>query len=90
MEPSAQTLRKATDPEIHQAITGVYDKFEKAGRKPPNVKELPGEVKEELGATGREATINRIQVCADSDEHKKRRWKVGRTVAHMKRQAPDF
>jgi hypothetical protein len=85
---SARTLRKATDAEIHDMITKIYDEAEKTNSKPPNVKEIGPLAKQRLDAISLEASAHHIQNCADAEKHKVRRRKPGATVASEKRSAP--
>lgn len=80
-EPAAIPLRGASDKEIICAITAVYNELEKAGRKPPNVKELLKPVQEKLRASNLEATQGRIGAHSEAPQFKDRRWKRGRKRA---------
>jgi hypothetical protein len=76
--------RPASDSRIHAAITLVYDEAERTGAKPPNIKELPRLVKDELRKTGHEASGNRIAELARQPQHGQRRRKPGPTLASEK------
>jgi hypothetical protein len=82
-------LRSASNQQIHDAITRVYDEEERNGRKPPNIRELPEQVEKELRKTGHEASGNRIMRLGEAEQHIKRRRKPGKTLASEKRKA-DF
>jgi hypothetical protein len=78
-------LRPAPDFLIHKMISEVYSDTERAGLKPPNLKEIAAPVQERLSAKGHEASARRIQQVAEADEHKGRRRKPGTTVTSEKR-----
>jgi hypothetical protein len=78
-------LRPAPDSRIHKTICEVYDDAERAGLKPPNLKEIVAPVQNKLSAKGYVATGRRIQQLAESDAYKCRRRKPGVTVASEKR-----
>jgi transposase len=78
-------LRPAPDFLIHKMISEVYSDTERAGLKPPNLKEIAAPVQEKLSAKGHEASARRIQKVAEADEHKSRRRKPGTTVTSEKR-----
>ena len=78
-------LRKASESRIHEAISKEYDKAERAGLKPPNVREIVRPVQESLRSEGYQATGRRIERLADSEVHKRRRRRPGRTLASEKR-----
>jgi len=79
------TLRRATTVEIDYAITAVYHDAEADRVKPPNLKELVPLVKSKLRTDYRDATYQRIQECAGTDSHRRRRRPAGRTVASDRR-----
>jgi hypothetical protein len=83
----SEDLRPASDPRIHTAITAVYDAAEQAREKPPNIRELPKPVREELRKTGHSASGNQIMRLADDEKHHKRRRKPGKTLLSEKRKA---
>jgi hypothetical protein len=72
-------LQFASDDQIDQAIKGVYDAFEEAGRKPPNINEIPQPVQERLAKRSlRARSARRIKVRADTEKFKARRRPSGR------------
>ncbi len=71
--------------EIHKAITAVYNDAEAHGRKPPNIKELPGAVQPLLKARGYQTSSRNIQILGDCPEHKRRRRPPGKTLASQHR-----
>jgi hypothetical protein len=73
----AHPIRKATDAEIHEAITAVYDDADRAGRKPPNVKELISPLKQKMAERHLTATRKRMDDAASAKQHQKRRLPVG-------------
>jgi hypothetical protein len=78
-------LRPAPDFLINKTISEVYYDAERAGLKPPNLKEIAAPVQKKLSAKGHEASARRIQQVAEADEHKSRRRKPGTTVMSEKR-----
>jgi hypothetical protein len=70
-------LTKASDDEIHAALTKVYDYAAKQGMKPPNVKEVIPPVQSILRKQDREASGVRIDKLNEHDQHKRRRGDVG-------------
>jgi hypothetical protein len=88
-DDTSEELRRARDPQIDAAITAVYDKAEKTGAKPPNIRELPEPVQKELREKGRAASGMQIMRLADDEKHRRRRRKPGKTLASEKRKA-DF
>jgi len=85
----AADLRPASEQQIHAAITRVYDNADRTGEKPPNIRELPGLVQQDLRETGHAASGNRIMRLAEAKQHADRRRKPGATLASEKRKA-DF
>jgi hypothetical protein len=89
-DPAPPVPRKPLSPapvrEIRRALTDEYDEAETEGRKPPNVKEVVGPVKERLRENGYEASGRRISDLAGEEEYKSRRRKPGPTLASEKRQ----
>jgi len=88
--PSAQgtsgdKLRPARVANINEAIRAVYDDAERAGQKPPNVKEVVKPVQAKLRDNDLEASGRRIQERAEAEEYKKRRRKPGLTLASERR-----
>jgi hypothetical protein len=70
-------LRRADKAAIRQAITDVYDGCDQRRTKPPNIKELPAQVRLLLHSRGLTASNNRISTLGDAPEFKKRRGRVG-------------
>jgi len=88
-DDTSEELRPASDPQIDAAITAVYDKAEKTGAKPPNIRQLREPVLKELREKGRAASGRQIMQLADDEKHRKRRRKPGKTLVSEKRKA-DF
>jgi hypothetical protein len=82
---SEDALRKAPNGTIRAAITAAYDEAERAGQKAPNVREVVKPVQAKLRDQGFEASGSQIQALADAEEYKKRRRKVGVTLASERR-----
>jgi hypothetical protein len=80
-EPAPKPARES---KIHLAITAAYDAAAAAGDKPPNVNEIIGPVQAQLRAAGYEASGRQIRELAGADQHRKRRRKIGKTVASEK------
>jgi hypothetical protein len=74
-------LKPAPDRIVIEAIRCAYDAAEDAGRKPPNIKELPAAVQPFLQQKGFSASGRRIQQLGDDEEFKRRRRRPGKTVA---------
>jgi hypothetical protein len=74
-------LKPAPAPIVIEAIRCAYDAAEVAGRKPPNIKELPAAVQPFLQHKGVSASGRRIQQLGDHEEFKRRRRRPGKTVA---------
>jgi hypothetical protein len=83
--PPSNDLRPASVQKINNAITAVYDEAERTGGKPPNIRELPKPVQEELRKTGHTASGNRIMQLGEAEQHDRRRRKPGKTIASEKR-----
>src|SRR5262249_31113850 len=84
-ETSGDELGAASVAIIKETISAVYDDAERAGQKPPNVKEVVELVQAKLRDNGLEASGRRIQEMADAEEYKKRRRKPGLTLASERR-----
>lgn len=87
-QPSAASMpepRRALPTKIDEAITAAYDEAERAGKKPPNLKEIAALVQATLRNQGLKASGLQIQDRAGADEFKKRRRKPGATVASESR-----
>jgi hypothetical protein len=82
-------LRPASDSKIDDAITRVYDEAIRNGEKPPNIRELPDPVLQELRKSGYIASGNRIMELGEAADHARRRRKPGKTLKSEKRKA-DF
>jgi hypothetical protein len=74
-------LKPAPDRIVIEAIRRAYDNAEDAGRKPPNIRELPAAVQPFLQRKGFSASGRRIQQLGDDGEFKRRRRPPGKTVA---------
>jgi len=75
--PSVQ-LRPAPESEIRNAVQAEYDEAAEAGRKAPNIKEVPPLVQVRLEARGFDASQREIARVADG--YKDRRRPSGRTL----------
>jgi hypothetical protein len=71
-------LRHASKAEIRTAIEAIYDDADRTGKKPPNVKELPGLVQALLRQQERQASGRHILQLAPEFAHRRRR--PGRTL----------
>jgi hypothetical protein len=74
-------LKPAPDRIVIEEIRRAYDAAEDAGRKPPNIRELPATVQPFLQQKGFSASGRRIQQLGDDEEFKRRRRPPGKTVA---------
>jgi hypothetical protein len=88
-ETASDRIRPATEEQIRGAITAVYNQAKILRNKPPNIRQLPGPVQEELRRTGRRASGNQIMKIGEEKEFADCRWPIGKTVANEKRKA-DF
>jgi hypothetical protein len=77
----SQPLAPAPSSMIDTAISDAYSEAERAGQKPPNLKEIVAPVQTKLLAQGHQASGRQIQKLAEAAKHKKRRRKVGPTIA---------
>jgi hypothetical protein len=84
INPEATERKRAPLKLIDTAISAVYDEAEKAGTKPPNLKEIGAAVNKKLCTDGYEASDRRIQEIASVEKHAKRRRKPGKTVLSEK------
>jgi hypothetical protein len=78
-------LRMASASMIDTEISDAYSAAERAGQKPPNIKEIAKVVQDGLLAKGYQASVPKIQKLAEAEKHKRRRRKPGATVASEKR-----
>ena len=78
---SRQPLAPAPNSMIDTAISDAYSEAERAGQKPPNLKEIVAPVLTKLLAQGHQASGRQIRKLAEAAKHKKRRRKVGPTIA---------
>jgi hypothetical protein len=81
-------LQMAPASMIDTEINDAYSAAERAGQKPPNIKEIAKVVQDRLREKGYQASVPKIQELADAEKHKKRRRKPGATVASEKRRLP--
>jgi hypothetical protein len=79
-QDSALTLKQAPALAIHEAIRTAYSDAEIAGRKPPNIKELPAAVLPLLQAKGYHASGRRIMDLGRTPEHLSKRGAPGKTL----------
>jgi hypothetical protein len=82
---SPEELKLAPDPIVIEAIRAAYDAAEKAGTKPPNIKELPAAVQPLLQQKGFSTSGRHIMRLGDAEEFKRRRRPPGKTVASERR-----
>jgi hypothetical protein len=82
---SPEELKPAPDPIVIEAIRGAYDAAEKAGTKPPNIKELPAAVQPLLQQKGFSTSGRHIMRLGDAEEFERRRRRPGKTVASERR-----
>jgi hypothetical protein len=82
---SRYPLAPAPNSLIDTAISDVYSEAERARQKPPNLKEIVAPVQTKLLAQGHQASGRQIQILAEAAKHKKRRRKVGPTIARESR-----
>jgi hypothetical protein len=80
-----EELKPAPDPIVIEAIRCAYDAAEKAGTKPPNIRELPAAVQPILQQQGYYSSGRHIMRLGDADEFKRRRRRPGKTVASERR-----
>jgi hypothetical protein len=73
-------LKPAPDRIVIKAIRWAYDAAEDAGRKPPNIRELPAAVQPFLQQKGYSASKRRIQLLGEAEEFKRRRRPPGKTL----------
>jgi hypothetical protein len=73
-------LRRAQDRIVIEAIRDAYDAAEKAGTKPPNIKELPAAVQPLLQQKGFYCSGRRIMQLGDAEEFTRRRRRPGKTL----------
>ena len=78
-------LKPAPKKEISAAITAAYDAAHAAGRKPPNIKELPAAVLPLLEEKGYHASGRLIQHLGEAQEFRRRRRQPGKTISSEKR-----
>jgi hypothetical protein len=78
-------LKPAPQRIVIEAITCAYDAAEDAGRKPPNIKELPAAVQPFLQQKGFYSSGRRIMQLGDREEFQSRRRLRGPTVASERR-----
>ena len=78
-------LKPAREKDISAAITAAYDAAHAAGRKPPNIKELPAAVLPLLEEKGYHASGRSIQHLGEAQEFKRRRRQPGKTISSEKR-----
>jgi hypothetical protein len=75
---TTERARRATDEQIHQVISAIYDYAEKQGMVRPNLHDIGKHVRPRLCRQGLIATSIRIQKLADDKRHAERRGAVGR------------
>jgi hypothetical protein len=63
---------------IRNILKEIYKEAEDTNTKPPNIKELPGNVRPRLKALGYKAAGQRIQTIGEEQEFKRRRLEPGR------------
>jgi hypothetical protein len=78
-------LKPAPHKEIRAAIKAAYDAADAAGRKPPNIKELPAAVLPRLVEKGYHASGRLIQQVGDAQEFRLRRRRPGKTISSEQR-----
>jgi hypothetical protein len=77
------TMKPASEVSIRAEIKAVYDEAEGSGRKPPNNKELPKEVRPRLNDKGFDASANRIMEVGTAFQNRRRL--PGATLASERR-----
>ena len=85
LEKPENTLRRAPDATIEQAIEDVYNEAEAANKKPPNIKELSIPVLLLLKNQGYETSKSRIMKAGEKPDFQRRRWKQGKTLKNEQR-----
>jgi hypothetical protein len=70
---------------IKETIATIYNAAEKSGAKPPNINELPRQVRDLLASSGYMAPARQIQDLGGSPEFKCRRRPVGKTLKSEQR-----
>jgi hypothetical protein len=76
-----KSLKQAPRAIVVEAIKSAYDAADAAGRKPPNIKELPAAVRPLLEKKGFETSGRNIQQLGEAEEFKCRRRPPGKTVS---------
>jgi hypothetical protein len=76
-----KSLKQASEAMIIKAIKSAYDAADAAGRKPPNIKELPTAVRPLLEEKGFYASGRYIEELGAAEEFKRRRRPPGKTVS---------
>jgi hypothetical protein len=84
-QADSHSLKPAPNKEISAAIKAAYDAADAAGRKPPNIKELPAAVQPRLEENGYCASARSIQKVGEAQEFKRRRRQPGRTISSEQR-----
>jgi hypothetical protein len=82
---SSQKLREAPRELVDREIAAVYDEAEAAGRKPPNIKELPKAVLARLKSNGFHSSQALISELGRSSKHASRRRQPGITLSSERR-----
>src|SRR5262249_8695830 len=88
--PDEETTKKlatklASKERIKEAIDTIYSVAEKSGVKPPNIKELPPQVRNYLASSGYTASARQIQDLGSLQEFKLRRRPPGKTLKSERR-----
>lgn len=76
-------LKPASNQMIKSAVHREYERAERQGEKPPNIKEVRKPVQDHLRASGHDASLAKIQEIANEFKHRRR--PPGKTVSSEKR-----
>jgi hypothetical protein len=87
-EVASIKLRRAHDRIIEDELRRLYDRADREGAKPPNIKEVAKPVQDLLRGNGYKASAIQIQEIAGRSEFAKRRRPRGKTLKSEKRPRP--
>jgi hypothetical protein len=74
----ATQFRQASRAQIHRTITAIYNEYDAADRKPPNVREVGSVVRDRLHGHNITASLRHIEKLAGDSMHKARRLPSGK------------
>jgi len=82
---SKKALKLASKQKIKEAIDTIYTVAEQSGSKPPNITELPPQVRDLLARSGHTASARQIQDLGSLPEFRNRRRPAGKTLKSERR-----